>query len=215
MKELPDKEPTDDRSWATSGLINAYLSGSGEAERALFDRFRSVLEGHARRRLTRGFTRIQLSAEDAVDEVFVRALASGLLHRFESRGKRSLEHVLVDILDKVLIDQLRRQSAKKRTGGMPDVSLSERATHDVDRSPDPTPTSQARASELMRICHATLDEREWNVWRAVVLEGEDAATVAHRIGSTPAAVRAMLHRARKRIIRRLADGDRTDHSTER
>jgi RNA polymerase sigma factor (sigma-70 family) len=150
--------------------------------------------------------RSRATEDDVVSEVWLRFYSSGSFERFDDRGPGSLRRYLSVILDRAMIDMVRRAKAGKREGGSANVSLEEcaegrdpRAGPQVE-SKDPTPTSGARASELGDLCKAVLDDREYETWRLIEVEGRLASEVAEALGVTPAAVRGVLFRARFKLI---------------
>lgn len=193
----------------TRELLTRYLAGDHDAERRLFDRFRASLlrraSGHRLMRPIAG----RVSAEDIVQEVFWRALSSGMLQDFDDRGRGSLAAALNVVLDRTLVDVGRRLSAAKREGDRTARSLDEigdGAMIDDTRlsSRDPTPTSHAREDELVKACRDTLGEREWETWELVELSGWTCEDAARHLGQTAAAVRGVLFRARAKLLRALA-----------
>jgi DNA-directed RNA polymerase specialized sigma24 family protein len=149
------------------------------------------------------------TSEDVVAEVFARALAGGFFERFADRGRGSLERAMTSILERTLADGYRRLGAHRRglslalrAGGAPS-----RSRHEPDHIPatDATPTSSARAAELLDLCRKTLDEEEWEVWRATEILGLDSLAIAGHIGKSASAARSILHRARMKLLRVLAD----------
>jgi RNA polymerase sigma factor (sigma-70 family) len=198
-----------ERATLTRELLVRYRAGDLRAERRLFERFRDVLLVRARANsLFRTHGR-HVSAEDVVQEVFWRAVSSGLLQRFEDRGSGSLERALGVVLERTLVDTARRLGAQKRATEGQAVELESLAHDDRRRgerglvSPEATPTSRARASELIQESRAQLDDNEWDVWRMVELDGIAQVEVAGLTGSTLAAVRGTLFRAREKLIRNL------------
>jgi len=202
------REPDDDGpARPTRDLLERALERDFEAERRLFDRFRELLL----RELAQSASARRLGpaahAEDVVQEVWRRALAAGLLTRFEDRGPGSLERALKQVLEYTLADWARRRAAEKRGGRLLQYSLErelpegERPASDV--SPVPTPTAAARCAELLLLCRAELDEREWRAWRAVELEGRSTSEAATALGCTPAAVRGLLFRSRAKLAAAL------------
>jgi len=202
-------------STVTAELLDQYLAGDRESERLLFERHRAELIDRARSaRWMRGLHRYT-TPEDLVGEVFVRALSSGLLRHFESRGSGSLGGALAKVLGDVAVDAYRRHGATKRGAGLRAFSLEEHGTEarmTGDRrlpGEATTPTSSARQHELLELCRAVLPAREWEVWWMCEVEGRDSPSVAATLGVSDSAVRGTLHRARKRILRemsrRLAD----------
>ncbi len=195
----------------TRTLIEKYLSGDRESERQLFEAHRSELVARVGSSQWMSGLSAHVTPEDLVDEVFLRALSSGFLRHFEDRGRGSLTRALAAILDDVAVDTYRRLGASKRGGRVVARSYDRQDEVQDTRqgtvalpSREVTPTSNARARELLKLCQELLEPREWEVWRLCELEGLDSPAVAERLNTSDAAVRGVLHRARKRILRALA-----------
>lgn len=195
----------------TGDLLGRAQTGDHEAEWRLFsdqlDRLRVRVRRHPRFRLLRG----RATEDDIVADVFVRALSTGLLDRFDDRGKGSLERLLGAVLDKVTLDALRRAGASKRSASRPVLSVSlagewqSASTPICDR---PSPTSMARTEELIDRARALLDDRGWQVWSAVEIGGLQPLEVARRLGITASAARGLLRRARAKLLEALDRSDR-------
>jgi RNA polymerase sigma factor (sigma-70 family) len=204
--------PEDDSPPPTREQLAAWLAGDAEAARGLFARHRDELLARAQaHRLMRPLRR-QVTPEDVVDEVFLRALSSGLFRRFEDRGKGSLMGALYTVLDRVLADQARRHfGTQKRGAGVEHVALDEALLGAGDGAPasgDPTPTSHARASDLLDICRTALPAREWEVWRLRQVESLDFGDIAGRLHLSESAVRGLHFRAKERIVTLLGRSQR-------
>ena len=202
----------DGRFPPTREQLAAWLAGDAEAARSLFARHRAELlervQGHRLMRLLRR----HVTDEDIVDEVFLRALSSGLLARFEDRGRGSLMGALYTVLERVLSDAARRHfGTLKRGAGLQHVALDEAALGvdgDSPASADPTPTSQARTHDLLDRCRSVLSAREWEVWRLRHVESLDFASIGARLQLSEAAVRGLHFRARERIVTLLGERSR-------
>jgi RNA polymerase sigma factor (sigma-70 family) len=193
----------------TSALLEQYLAGDRESERRLFERHRADLVSRSRSASWMAGLRRYATPEDLVQEVFVRALSSGLLRRLEHRGSGSLRAALAKILDDVAVDTYRRHGALKRGAHLRTVPLEGGVATGTEgavelAAEDTTPTSTAREREILELCRALLPPREWDVWWLCEVRRQSSAAVAERTGTTDAAVRGILHRARKRILRELA-----------
>ena len=161
-------------------LVSLFRGGSEEAFRAIHDRYRQRMFAYTRQMLTGS----AVDAEDAVQEIFVRAY-SGLR---SSDRELALRAWLYRIAHNRCIDELRRpQSVATETipatvpnaGGDPVVRLEQRDAlkrliADVQRLPD-----QQRSALLMR-----------------ELAGMTYADVAGALGVSVAAVKSLLVRAR-------------------
>lgn len=146
------------------------------------------------------------TAEDAVQEVFRRALQSGLLRDFEDRGRGSLEAALSKVLDNTLVDMARREASLKRGGGHARVDL---AAPDSSRglervaADDTTPTSHACSRDFIEWARGALTEREFEIWFALEMEGRDSGEVARALDVTGSSVRGVLFRAQRKLMTSL------------
>jgi RNA polymerase sigma factor (sigma-70 family) len=192
-------------------MIAAYLSGCSAAERELFGTYRELLVVRARRHPLMVMLRRRLEPEDVADETLMRALRSNVIGRLEDRGRGSLRKVLERVLDRVLLDLHRGATTAKRGSHALPVGLDGQVEDSLPAS-DPTPTSEARAAELVEMCRRELTEREWQAWRLVELEGLESGTAALRIGTTGSAVRGLVLRARAKLIQAMAEQDRSSGS---
>lgn len=188
----------------TATLLRLMLAGDLPAQRRLFERHRPMLAARAARSAAMGVLRRHVSAEDLVGEVYLRALESGCLLRFEDRGPGSLDGLLLTLLDRVIADACRRHGAVKRGANVRRVD-GDPSDMTALQASDPSPTGLARASELEALCRQHLSEREWEAFRLVQCDGLSAVEAAERLGSTDSAVRGLLLRARARLIKLLAD----------
>lgn len=194
----------------TRELLERYLRGDAEAERALFASQRGALSQRAAQHLKQpGLARVA-SADDLIDEVFLRALGSGLLTKFQDRGRGSLARTLADVLDKVVVDTWRRHGAAKRgahllRGGSDALAAEPEARRQPLLGGGDTPTAQARAAELLCLCRDHLTAREWQVWRRSVVLGRTSSEIARELDSSDAAIRAVLMRARVRLVAAVAE----------
>jgi RNA polymerase sigma factor (sigma-70 family) len=203
----------------THDRLARYLTGDHEAERRLFEAQRAELSRRASSSSWMAGLSAHVTPEDLVDEVFLRVLESGLLRSFHDPRPGALADLLGTVLEGVATDAYRRAQALKRGGGTPIRSLDGHGkagdtTGDglAVASREPTPTSDARASELVQLCRTVLEPREWEVWRLIEQEGLHSSTVARRLGTSDAAVRGLFRRARLRILRVLAK-EQGDHSS--
>lgn len=190
----------------THRLLDRWRMGDREAERRLFERHRSALmERVVRATWMRGLHKWS-TPEDLVDEVFLRALASGLLSSFQDPDKGALERALAKMLKDVAVDTYRRHGAQIRGEGREPL----RYDHASEAEPSPlnaqslstggaTPTSNAREKELLELCETHLNARELEVWRLCEVRGLDSPTAASELGTSAEAVRGVRHRARKKM----------------
>lgn len=194
----PDNLPT-----LTKELLAAYLGGDRDAEIRLFARAHGALIQRARRHPHMRAVSHTCMPEDVVQEVFRRALASGLLRSFEDRGRGSLDSLLEKVLDNTLVDIARREGSLKRGGARPPVALEPQGARDDVRqlaADETTPTSAARSRELLEWARSQLEPREFELWRAVELDGRTSVELAAAVNSTPSAVRGVVFRAQRKLI---------------
>jgi RNA polymerase sigma factor (sigma-70 family) len=198
-----DRSSRDDTPTLTKELLALYLRGDTSAERRLFERSRSALVERARRHPRMRAAARTCSPEDVVQEVFRRALVSGMLRSFEDRGRGSLDAALTKVLDNTLVDIARREGSLKRGGAQPAVALeaqdATRAFRQV-AGDETTPTNQASSRDLLEWVRTHLEPREFEIWKAVDVEKRSSAEVAQAIGSTSSAVRGVVFRAQRKLI---------------
>jgi len=202
----------------TKALLEAWRSGCSDAgERIAASHYPLLVAQAARHPLRRRLSPVPEPAELA-QEALCRALSSGLVERFRDRGPGSLRNLLFRVLDRTLLDALRRQRTRKRSANVASLSGDEGdagclpARSLVDAR-EPTPTSSARAREWIEHCRRVLPAREWEIWSLVEVEGHSPqeAAALHGIGGN--AARGLLLRARARLIRELSGG--ADRGAER
>lgn len=192
----------------TREVLSKYLGGDAGAGESLFSRFRTILLDRARRHSRMHPIQREVTPEDVVQEVFQRALASGLLARFEDRGRGSLEAALMQILERTMVDFARRLGAEKRGGGFARVDPvpvgdSRAAEFDGIASTETSPTGRAREHELVELARRALEPHEFEIWDLVELAGYDSNEVASRLHMTASAVRGVLFRAKAKLVRAI------------
>jgi RNA polymerase sigma factor (sigma-70 family) len=207
-----DDQPGDDsRPTLTKQLLARYLAGDFAAEERLFARFRATLLERARRHpRMRPIARAH-EPDDVVNEVFGRALASGMLRQFEDRGHGSLEAALGKVLDNTLVDLARRMNAEKRGGTISRVEPGQvRAPTSLEHvaADDTTPTSRARSRELLELARQQLDAREFEIWSRIELDGATSVELGERLCLSSSAVRGILFRAQRKLLEALDRGGR-------
>ncbi len=191
-------------SASTRTMLRFALRGDPEAERRFYLRLKERLTVLAGRHPLMPRLRSTTTPEDVASEVLVRCFAARAFQRFEDRGRNSIPRFLHVVLQRTLVDMLRRsKSAKRRssTGADPvPVAVGELDAYEPP-SNDPTPTSQARSAELAELCQKLLGGRELEVWKLIEFEGLQPADVAERLDIAPSTVRSLFHRARCKLIR--------------
>lgn len=193
----------------TRELIARFLAGDRGAELRLFEKQRAHLLERARTHRLMEQLKKRCTPEDVVSEVFLRVMASGALASFEDRGRGSLRNLLFTVEDRVMVSMLRRETAEKRSANVLPLSCDWEEGRDMSQpaaTGDPTPTSNARMTELLELCQKHLDAREWEIWRMAEVEGLDSPEIAKKLGTTSAAVRGVLFRARGKLVQALEGG---------
>ena len=189
----------------TRVMLDQYRRGVTGGEHRLFDTHRERLLTRARKHPWMRGLSAHTTCEDVVDEVFLRALAGGFFERFDDRGRGSLLRALTRILDRVLADGYRRLGAHKR--GRNEAFARENAGPEdpswrrLAAGEESTPTSSARAAEMLGMCRRVLDPEEWEVWRLTEILGLESQAVGERVGKSSSAARSILHRARTKLLR--------------
>ncbi len=190
-------------SASTRTMLRYALRGDPEAERRFYLRLKERLTVLAARHPLMPRLRSTTTPEDVASEVLVRCFAARAFQRFEDRGRNSIPRFLHVVLQRTLVDMLRRsKSAKRRSTGAAasPIALDDRDAYEPP-SNDPTPTSQARSTELAELCQRLLAGRELEVWKLIEFEGLQPADVAERLDIAPSTVRSLFHRARCKLIR--------------
>lgn len=192
----------------TQQLLERVRLGDRVAERQLFDSLTPFVRATARSQPAMRALRAHVDEDDVIAEVWLRCYAAGLLVEFEHRGAGSLQALFTTLVGRTLTDLLRRYGASKRDGPLESSSVDELealavAGTGMPSSHETTPTARARASELESLCRDALETREWEIWRLAEVDGLDAPAIAERFGLTSSAVRGVLFRARKKLVRAL------------
>jgi len=194
----------------TREFLQLARKGDAEAEWRLFSRYSVILRDEARRHRLMRFISNMATPDDIVSEVWVRGYASGSLQAFEDRGRGSLRRFLCVLLDRTMVDLTRRFGAVKRRSLLAcrgfEVDSGTKANCSVTKVADvkePTPTSNVRADELLRLCEEVLEEKEWRIWKLAESDGLDSAEIGVRLGISSSAVRGVLFRARAKLITAL------------
>ena len=198
------------KSRHTRELVECAIGGDTEAEARLFGSLEPKLRSHLRchRSLPRS------EEDDAVQEVWLRFLQARALGYY-------LEHdtspgVLLRILlwhaRRVVVDLGRRRYSLRNLANEIATSI-DRVLGETDGGPsaaplccDATQSSNARAMEILGIARDTLLPEENRVWRLRALAGLSFADIGKRVGKTEAQVRPLHHRARRKLMQRLASG---------
>jgi len=191
----------------TAELLARSRSGDRLAEYQLWSSLRRFLERRAGTHPRMGMLRDKLSADDVVQEVWVRLQSPGALDAFEDRGKGSLRRFLVAFLETTIVDLIRRHHAERRGGATDLRSMDAKGNRTLSmqvESDEPTPTSEARVGDYQGRIESILQPRELDVWRLRTEEGLDFLEIGRRLEITEDAARSLHRRARERL------GDRLD-----
>mgnify|MGYP003394596140 CR=1 FL=1 len=184
----------------THALLAAYLNGSDIAAARFFDRIKEDLLRRLSQHRLWPSLRGKVQPEDVVQELFLRALSSGLLKKIEDRGRGSAMRILGGILDCVLIDDLRRMGALKRGDRRLIRQLSESTLIEdgLDGLPNGGTSASERvcAKEIVDVAKQLLTPKDLEVWSLVNVRGEDRDAVARRLGKSASAVARTLRRAK-------------------
>jgi RNA polymerase sigma-70 factor (ECF subfamily) len=174
-------------------LVELVRAGDADAFRRLFEKYHRRLALFIHYRLGDAL-RSSLDVDDVVQETFLEA--SRDLSRFEYRKPDSFFRWLASIARHVIEDAARRESRKKRDGGLrvdaADVQL-------VDTL---TPSRIFFQSERIRSLMARLDSLPPQYREVIVLarlEGLAPGEIAERLGKPRDSVALLLHRALKRF----------------
>ena len=151
----------------------------------------------------------------------MRICTADSLRSFDDEGPGSLQRFISRILDRVLIDMVRRSKATKRGGTFLAHSLDTTETHVPScsshgkplTSRDPSPTSNARATEMNELCRSVLEASEYRIWHQVEVLGRSSEEVAAEFCTSSAAIRGLLFRSRAKLVQALGERKRNDPST--
>lgn len=176
-----------------SGLIRAARAGDREAFGLLVERHRDAVWRTVRRTL--GNT---ADAEDAVQEVFIRALVG--LDRFDPRYP--FAPWILRIAANYCIDRLRRRKTD-RTRLWSDLSQSEerRVLERMSTLPHPEEGDRGRYLELARGLLERLPAKRRMAFVLREIEGRDYAEVAAALGVPETTARVRVWRARQELHR--------------
>ena len=152
----------------------------------------------------------QSDIDDVVQDVFVR-LVHVMRRDGYSSGRGRFRSYLRTIMRRVLIDRFRRTQAARLDVHTP---IDEDELHASDILPSANASQSPDAAEMFdarwqKACldaalehvftQSALSDQNREIYRAYVLEDEDAATVARRFGVTPEVVRQVKSRVNRMI----------------
>ena len=143
--------------------------------------------------------------EDLLQAVFARALADERLRTgaFEHRGTGSLRAYLHTFVNSVIVDEIRKLSARKRNDARPPDAAGQDSRDELPGegppSLDPTPTCIARTHEIESRILAQLQPTDRTIWQLKTEGGLGFAAIARRIGTTESAVRSRYFRLKEEL----------------
>jgi RNA polymerase sigma-70 factor (ECF subfamily) len=178
-------------------LLQRLRANEPEAWRIMVGLYTPLVHHWCGRRGVRG-----ADAEDVAQEVF-RVAAAGLDRFRRERAGDSFRAWLRGITRNVLLQHFRRAERQPQASGGTDALLRISEIPEDDSCPDEEDPSELdalrrRALELVR---AQVEERTWQAFWLVAVEGEEPADVAARLGVTPNAIRM----SKSRVLRRLRE----------
>jgi RNA polymerase sigma-70 factor (ECF subfamily) len=141
--------------------------------------------------------------EDVAQEVF-RAVAGSLVDFRRDRPGDTFRGWLRGITRHRVLFHFRRQAGHPRAAGGSEAlaSLQEVADHTPATVEEDSPTElSALYHRALALIRTDFEERTWEMFRRVVVEGRPPADVAIELGVTSAAVR----KARSRVLHRLKE----------
>ena len=209
---MPPASSFSDEDW-TARVLQGLREGDREAARNLQERYGPPLLGHARRLVCR-LDLPGLASEDIVQETWLSAFEHRAIPRFKRRHPGSLFSWLRIIQSRKCLDHLRKARALRGEASVSQRSLDKASGGETlgqqVPSSDTTPTSRARYQEYLALCKRTLTEREWEAWRMVEIEDRTDTEAAPLLGTTPSAVRSLVHRSKLKLLKEL-DEDSEEH----
>jgi RNA polymerase sigma-70 factor (ECF subfamily) len=206
MARQPATRQAAARKPADDGLIAAAISGDRVALNDLllshFDRLHVLIERRLPARLKEALT-----VDDVVQETLVRAIR-GIAH-FEPRGDQSFSAWL-DTLARHTMDALsiahaakkRGGQFRRRTGAVQNSSdtladLLEVLTDDEETAS--TATAAKEAIRAVQVGIACLPQEQQQAVRLRYIQGQSVDETADALGRSPAAIRGLLYRAKRRL----------------
>lgn len=198
---MADRDPG---GWSTEYWLARWREGDREAGGQLYEHFLPLL----RLAVQRGEAWTQLKRDWEADDVvhgFWATLFPGGAKGFTYRGPNTFASWLRTALCGYEIDLLRRRGRRKRGGGNVrsagrDVCEADGAVPLAARSADPTPTSAARAKELLDRAKRRLLDDEYRAFVLTKVEGYTSEEAGLALRRTGAAVRSLVDRAQRKLL---------------
>ncbi len=185
---MPDRsEPTDEE------LSRRIVAGDADAAGTLFDRHAAALRASVRARLPAAM-RGKIGESDVLQEAWLAAYLN--LGNFEDRGDGSFAAWLRRILDRKLVDEVRRHTE----AAMRDARREERLATDgeVPAEDQPSPSGEVAAAEQSAAVRAAVEGLPSDyavVIRLIHQEGLTLVEAGQRMGRSADAVRKLYGRA--------------------
>jgi RNA polymerase sigma-70 factor (ECF subfamily) len=188
-------------------LLASLLAGDQSAFVALLHRHYGRLEARIRRKLPEDLRGV-LDADDIRQQTFSKAWRSW--HTFRPRGERSFYAWLARIADNTLIDEVRKQRCRpQQVHNQPAARIpvdavtgSVAALLELMAFHEQTPSRVVARREAARAVHAALGAltpRQYEAVTLVYLQQLSREEAAERMGTTQAAVRALVHHGLEKL----------------
>jgi RNA polymerase sigma-70 factor, ECF subfamily len=195
---MPDApEPTDE------DLVCRVRAGDEAAARLLFDRHLPALRAKARSRLPAAL-RGKVAESDVIQEAWLAAFLD--LGRFEDRGDGSFAAWLRRILERKVLDEVRRHLDAAKRDAQRQVRLATQAERIAAAEGQPSPSAEVMDAEeaaRVRAIVASMPEDYAMVMRLVHEEGLSLGDAGVRMGRSADAVRKLYRRALVRLADRM------------
>jgi RNA polymerase sigma-70 factor (ECF subfamily) len=179
-------------------LLQRLRDNDPDAWRVMVGLYGPLVRHWCSRRGVRG-----ADAEDVAQEVF-GAAAAGLDRFRRERPGDSFRAWLRGITRNVLLDHFRRTARQPQASGGTDAQLRINEVPQDDPSAedeDPSSELDALRQRALELVCAQFEERTWQAFWLVAVEGQAPADVAARFGVSPNAIRL----SKSRVLRRLRE----------
>ncbi len=180
-------------------LIYRVRAGDDQAAAELVRRYEPIIRRIARVRLADARLQRQLDSMDICQSVFGSFFVRTALGEYDLQTPEHLLKLLVDMSRKKVIDQIREAAEARRDYRREEAGLPEQR---LCRAPDPSPSAQVAAQELLGEFRKRLSEEERQLAEARA-NGQDWKTIAATRGVGAEALRKQLIRAMDRVSREL------------
>jgi RNA polymerase sigma-70 factor (ECF subfamily) len=183
-------------------LVTRMRAGDTDAGRLLYERHRERLRARVRRRLP-GELRGKVGPSDVLQEAWIATHLA--LAEFEDRGDGSFARWLDVILERKVLDEVRRHMGAEMRDARREAPLPASTAGGV-RAGGPSPSSAAIAAERQKMLSeqvARLPEDHRTILRLVHDEGLTLVAAGARMGRSPDAARKLYGRALAGLTERL------------